>query len=47
MNVGLVIDIDGVLTHNKQAVAGSPKALSLLASHGIPFVLLTNNTFSS
>ena len=38
----IAFDIDGVLLRGKTVIPGAPEALSLLAEHRVPYVLMTN-----
>ena len=40
---GLIIDMDGVLWHGKQALPGLQPFFSLLRDKQLPFILATNN----
>ncbi len=39
-----LIDMDGVLVHEESAVPGADRFLATLREHGIPFLVLTNNS---
>jgi ribonucleotide monophosphatase NagD (HAD superfamily) len=41
-NIGVAVDIDGVLKLGKVALPGAVESLQLLEEHKIPYVLLTN-----
>ncbi len=41
---GLLIDIDGVLTHGEEVIPGATEAISVLRARGIPFRFMTNTT---
>jgi NagD protein len=43
----LVLDIDGVLIRNRQALPGAVELLAWLRAQGVPFTLLTNDGCSS
>jgi NagD protein len=39
-----LIDMDGVLVHEEQAIPGAPEFLARLRDRGAPFLVLTNNS---
>lgn len=39
-----LMDMDGVLVHEEQAIPGAPEFVGRLKTHGIPFLVLTNNS---
>ena len=39
-----LMDMDGVLVHEEQAIPGADQFLSRLREHGVPFLVLTNNS---
>jgi NagD protein len=39
-----LIDMDGVLVHEEQAIPGAPECLARLRDRGAPFLVLTNNS---
>lgn len=41
---GLLIDIEGVLTHGSEVIPGAPETIRTLRARGIPFRFLTNTT---
>lgn len=41
---GLLIDIEGVLTHGSEVIPGAPETIRALRARGIPFRFLTNTT---
>lgn len=41
---GLLIDIDGVLTHGEEVIPGAPAVIDTLRARGIPFRIMTNTT---
>jgi HAD superfamily hydrolase (TIGR01458 family) len=41
---GLLIDIEGVLTHGSEVIPGAPETIRALRARGIPFRFMTNTT---
>jgi HAD superfamily hydrolase (TIGR01458 family) len=41
---GLLIDVDGVLTHGEKVIPGATEAIATLRARGIPFRFMTNTT---
>jgi ribonucleotide monophosphatase NagD (HAD superfamily) len=41
---GLLIDIEGVLTHGNEVIPGAPETIRTLRARGIPFRFMTNTT---
>jgi NagD protein len=39
-----LMDMDGVLVHEETAIPGAPEFIAGLKDHGIPFLVLTNNS---
>ena len=39
-----LIDMDGVLVHEERAIPGAPEFIAALREHGLPFLVLTNNS---
>jgi len=39
-----LMDMDGVLVHEEQAIPGADRFIEALKQHGLPFLLLTNNS---
>jgi NagD protein len=40
----VLLDMDGVLVHEEQALDGAPKFIAALREYGLPFMVLTNNS---
>ncbi len=41
---GLLIDVDGVLTHGEEVIPGATEAIAALRARGIPYRFMTNTT---
>src|SRR5919106_1865377 len=39
-----LMDMDGVLVHEEQAIPGAPEFIAALRDRGAPFLVLTNNS---